>query len=131
MANTAGRNFLVKKNDVTIAGFQTVGMKVNGEPISVMTQTSDGIEVYLDDVFIGQSIEISVEGLFDTDMLRALSLGATSGVFLNDISVAFADGATLTGNFIFKDYEENGEQDEATKVSGMFISNGAYAYTAA
>lgn len=131
MAKTAGRNFLLKKAGTTIAGAKTVGMKVSGTPVNVETQTDSGVQTLLSGIITGKSIELTVEGYEDGNVLRDLALGADSGRFLTDVTLAFADGDTLACDFMLSEYEETGEMEDGVTFNATFMSDGAHTHTAA
>ena len=130
MAN-AGRDFLIKKNNVTIAGGKTTTMKVNGSPINVETQTDGGVQTLLSGIITGKSIELSFEGYEDGNVLRDLVLGPDADRFLSDITLAFSDGDTLASDFFLGEYEETGEMEEGVTFTTTLMSDGAHTHTKA
>lgn len=130
MAN-AGRDFLIKKATVTIAGGKTTTMKVNGSPINVENQTDSGVQKLLDGVITGQSIELSFEGYEEGNVLRDLALGPAADRFLDDITLSFSDGDALACDFFLSEYEETGEMEDGVTFTATFMSNGAHTHTKA
>mgnify|MGYP005990237555 CR=1 FL=1 len=131
MAKNAGRNFLIKKNSVTLAGGKTTTMKVSGSPINVETATDAGVQVLLDGIVTGKSIELSFEGYEDGNVLRDIALGADADKFMTDLTLSFPDGDTLACDFFMSEYEETGEMEDGVTFTATFMSNGAHTHTAA
>lgn len=126
MAQQAGRDCVIKKNAVTIAGGRTVGVTVNGSPISTEDQGDAGIATYLDDVMTGQSLELTIEGVEEDGVLRGIALGTASGKFLSDLSFVFPDGDAITGDFVMTAYSETGAYEDAQMFNATFSSNGTW-----
>lgn len=131
MAKTAGREFLIKKAAVTIAGGKTTTMKVSGSPINVETSTDSGVQTLLGGIVTGKNIELSFEGYEDGNVLRDIALGADSGKFMDDITLSFPDGDTLACDFFLSEYEETGEMEEGVTFTATFMSNGVHTHTPA
>lgn len=131
MAKNAGRNFLVKKAGTAIAGGKTTTMKVSGSPINVETATDAGVQVLLDGIVTGKSIELSFEGYEDGNVLRDIALGADADKFMTDLTLSFPDGDTLACDFFMSEYEETGEMEDGVTFTATFMSNGAHTHTAA
>lgn len=129
MPNYSGRDFLIKKGSTVIASVRAKTVTINGEPIDVTTDDSNGYRNLLDKAAT-RSIDMSVEGLTDDDTLRAAMLGSGS-LLLTDINVEYPDGATLTGDFFMTSLEETGQHTDAVGFSASFQSSGQWTYTAA
>ena len=131
MAKSAGRLNVIKKNNVAIAGGKTVGFTVNGSPVDVQDQGDSGFQTHLAGVITGQSIELTIEGYEEDQVLRDLALGAASGRFLTDITFEAPNGDELSGNFFLSAYSETGEFEDGSTFSAAFTSDGAWTFTAA
>lgn len=131
MAKQAGRLCVIKKNGTTIAGGRTVGMSVNGSPIDVQDQGDNGFATYLADVLTGQSIELTIDGYEEDQVLRDLSVGAASGKFLSDLTYEFPNGDEISGDFVMTAYTETGAHEDGQTFNATFSSNGAWTYTQA
>lgn len=130
MAKTAGRDFVVKKNTTAIASVRTKSVTWNGTPIDVTSDDDDGAMTYLADKFGNTSLEISVEGLTDDDVLSDLAFSATeSDKFLSDLTLERANGDAISGSFILTNYVENGQYQEATTFTATLIRNGIHTFT--
>lgn len=131
MAQQDGAEFLLKKNNVTIAGGRSLGLTVNGTPINTTSKGDGGVQEYLAGVLTGISLEVSFEGVEEDGVLRGLALGAATGKFMNDVTLAFPDGDTLACDFILTSYAETGPYEDTQTFTATIISDGAWTYTAA
>lgn len=129
MAKQAGRLCLIKKNATTIGGGRTVGMTVNGAPINVEDQGDEGVQTFLAGVFTGQSLELTIEGYEEDQVLRDIALGPVSGKFMTDITFEFPNGDEISGDFVLTAYSETGPYEDGQTFSGTFSSDGAWTYT--
>ena len=132
MANTAGRDFVVKKNGTVIASVRSKGMTSNKTPIETTNDDDDGDVSYLSGVFATKALEITVEGLTDDDVLSDIALSNTDAdAHLSDLTLERANGDVVSGNFILTNYTETGAYQEATTFSATFVRNGAHTFTPA
>jgi len=132
MAKLTGRLCLIKKNAVTIAGGRTVSITVNGSPIDVQDQSDSGFVTHLAGILTGRSLELSIEGYEEDNVLRDIAMSTTaSNSFLTDITFEFPDGDEISGSFVLSGYSETGAYEDAQTFSGSFTSNGTWTYTAA
>lgn len=129
MAQQAGRDCVIKKNSTAIAGARTVGITVNGSPISIEDQGDDGIATYLDGVLTGQSLELTIEGVEEDGILRGIATGAASGKFLTDLTFEYPDGDVISGDFVMTAYSETGAYEDAQMFNATFSSNGTWTVT--
>lgn len=130
MAKAAGRLCVIKKNAVTIAGGRTVGITWNGAGIDVTDQNDSGIQTFLDQVLTGDTLEITIEGIEEDQVLRDIAFN-TSGAtkHLSDLSFVFPNGDAITGDFIMTSYAETGAYEDAQTFNATFVRNGAHTYT--
>lgn len=132
MAKLTGRLCLIKKNAVTIAGGRTVSVTVNGSPIDVQDQGDSGFVTHLAGILTGRSLELSIEGYEEDNVLRDIAMSTTAtDSFLTDITFEFPDGDEISGSFVLSGYSETGVYEDAQTFSGSFTSNGTWTYTAA
>lgn len=127
MAAAKGRELLVKKGSVVLAGIRTKGVSINNEPIDITSDDDAGYRTLLDDAGT-MSVDLSVEGITKDAVLRAAASAGT-GLMLTDITVEYPDGATLAGDFYLASIEETGTYNEAVTFSASLQSSGAYTYT--
>lgn len=133
MAGQAGRNFVVEKNSVVIAGVRATNMTKNGAPIPDDDQNDDGFSSFIPGVMVDQTLEFSVEGVVKSEVLRdiALSTLADSPCFFDDLTFTTPSGAVISGDFVMTAYTEGAPYKEAMTFSATFTSDGAWTYVAA
>lgn len=132
MAQSAGRDFVVKKNGVTIASVRSKSFTSNKTPIETTNDDDAGFVSYLSGVFATKALEISVEGLTDDDIFFDAALSLTDAdSFMSDITLERANGDAVSGEFILTNYSETGEYQDATKFTGTLVRNGAHTLTPA
>ena len=130
MVKTAGRLCVIKKAATTIAGGRTVGMTVNGAPINVEDQSDLGFQTLLAGVITGRSIELTIDGYEDGQVLRDIALATTStGQFMTDITFEFPNGDAISGDFFLASYSETGAYEDGQTFTASFSSDAAWTYT--
>lgn len=132
MAKQAGRLCVIKKNSVTIGGGRTVSMTVNGAGINVEDQGDEGFQTFLAGIITGRSIELTIDGYEEDQVIRDVALAATStGQFLDDITFEFPNGDVISGDFMLSAYSETGAYEDGQTFNATFSSDGAWTYTQA
>lgn len=130
MAKSASRDFVVKMNDTKIAAVRTKGVTWNGTPIDISSDDDSPETTYLSDDFASTSLEITVEGLTDDDVLSDIAFGETdSDKHLADITLERANGDVISGTFIMTSYAENGQYQEASTFTATLVRSGAHTFT--
>lgn len=130
MANTAGRDFAVKVGGTTVASVRTKGVTWNGTPIDITNDDDDGATTYLASEFASTTLEITCDGLTDSDVLSDLALSATnSDKHLSNLTLERANGDVISGTFIMTSYSETGAYQEATTFSATFVRSGIHTWT--
>ena len=135
MGAAVGRQLLVEKNSIVIAGLRTATVSWSGESIDITSGEDDGIRLLLD--LSGQEqLDLSIEGIMKSEELRLLTLGATGSRMLTDITITWpiasppnTTPATLSGNFRLSAYEEGSPYNDAITFSGTLESSGEFTYT--
>jgi len=130
MPNYIGRNLLIKRGSSVIASVRTKTISIKGTGVDITTDDSNGYQTYLEDPSV-RSIDLSVEGLTEDDDLRAAILSGSGSLLLDDISVEYPDGATLTCDFFFSSLEETGQHTDAVAFTASMQSSGQWTYTSA
>lgn len=132
MPESSGRDLTIAlgtgASSTTITGVRTKSVSINNEPVDVTNDDDSGWRDYLDEP--GQkSIEITVEGIFVDDAVRAALFSATD--ISETVTVTFSDGGDVTGVALITAYSETGEYNGAVTFTATFQSKGAWTYTAA
>jgi len=131
MAAQSGRDLLVLKNAVAIAGLRETSIAHDGSPIDITSKGDSGYRTLAS--FSGvESIDITASGVWEDDTLRAISLGGTGTTkLLTDITLAWGDGATLSGDFYLASNTSAGNHDNEETYEVTLQSSGEWTYTAA
>lgn len=123
MAKIVGRIVTVTLDTVAIAAVRTKSLTINNSPINVTTDDESGIQELLD-VPGEKAVEISVDGILDTDVLADLALNANpTGNMV--FTYPGTPGYTITGDFFMSSYSEGIPYNEATTFTASFSSTGA------
>ena len=134
MSAEAGSAFLLKVGDgaspvgfTTVAGLRTTQMTVNGAMVEITSKDSGGWRELLSGAGV-RSVSVSGAGVFTGSAAETRIKGnALSGV-VDDYSLAFESGETVTGKFLVTrlDYagDYNGERSYtiALESSGAVVS---------
>lgn len=132
MAKTAGRLCVIKKAATTIGGARNVSITVNGSPINVEDQDDLGFQTLLAGVITGRSIELSLDGYEEDQVIRDIAFAATStGQFMTDITFEFPNGDVISGDFFLASYSETGAYEDGQTFTASFTSDAAWTYTPA
>lgn len=127
MAQSIGRELLIKKGVAVLASVRTKTVSINKEPVDITTDDDDGFRRLLS--VVGQkSIDLSVEGLTTDAVLRALILDGGS-ILLTDITIEYPNGGVIDGDFALVTHEESGTYNDAVTFSATLQSSGVYTYT--
>jgi len=131
MVKSAGRLCVIKKAGTTIGGGRTVGISVNGSPINVEDQGDDGFATYLSGILTGRSIELTIEGYEEDQVLRDIAMAATAtGQFMSDLTFEYPNGDEISGDFVLTAYSETGAFEDGQTFSATFSSDSTWTYTA-
>jgi predicted secreted protein len=131
MTAKSGRDLLVRKNGVAIAGLRTNSTTLDGSPVDV-TDKSDGGFRRLANFAGVKSMEISVDGVWKANTLGALAFAATAtGLLLDDVTLINGNGDTIAGDFYLANYTESGGHEGEVTFTATLQSSGAWTTTAA
>ena len=129
MAKAPGRLAVLSKAATPIGGVRVTTIKFSAEPIDVTDMDSAGVMEYLT-VAKNQSIELTVEGIAEDVVLRAIWNTPATSKLLTDLTFKFSDALvaadTVGGNFFMTSYEEGNPYDDATTFKASFASSGTW-----
>lgn len=132
MANTAGRDFCIKKNGTAIASVTVTGVSWAGTPIDITNKDDSAFTSYLADEFATETLELTCEGYTDDDVFSDIAFATSqSGKHLSDITLERPNGDEISGSFILTAYSETGAHDGALEFSATLVRNGTHTWTAA
>lgn len=121
MAKKSGRLTTISIDGTAVATARAKSLTINNSTIDVTAEDDSGIQSLLTTPG-RKSVDVSVEGVTDTAVLRTLALNT-------DISaeVVFDDGvSTLTGTFMMTSYGESKPYEDADTFTASFSSSGAF-----
>lgn len=127
MADT-GRSFIIKKGGTAIAGAKESGITLDGSPVNITDIASGGYRTLAS--FAGErSLDMSISGVWKDKIVRDLAMG--TNLLLTDITLDFADGGDLSGDFYLAGYTETGGDADAVTFTATLQSSGAWTYNTA
>lgn len=124
----SGRALLVKKGGTAIAGGREDRITIDNSPVDITDKASAGYRELASDAGT-RAIDIAISGVWIDKVMRDQAMGTS--LLLTDITVDFADGGDLSGNFYLANYEETGGHDGAVTFTATLQSSGAWTYTTA
>ncbi|VDC31422.1 hypothetical protein [Pseudogemmobacter humi] len=129
MAKQAGRLATLKVGASTIAGVRVLNINWNGTPIDTTDQNDAGFQTFLVGVMATDTLELTVEGLEEDQVLRKAALkSGQSAKFIADAEFKFPNGDTITGDFVLTTYTEGQPYDNATSFNATFVRNSAHTF---
>ena len=135
MAKAAGRELVIRKDGTAIAAVREKSVTWNGTPIDVTNDDDNAATTYLADEFATTTLEISVSGLADSDILPDIvfGVGATvnSSKHLDDITILLPNGDAVGGTFILTNYAKTGTYNDAVTFTATLVRSGIHTLTAA
>jgi len=132
MTAQAGRDAVLSKNSVALAGMRQLGVTYSGEPIDISSGEDGPFSVFLAGQSSTETLELSFEGVIKDDTLRAIGLGG-AGVdkLLTDLTLDYGDGGSLTGDFFMSGYADGNEHRGESTFTATFRASGPWLYTPA
>ncbi len=127
---SASRLMIIKKAGTKLAGIKTKGVAIAKEPIDITNDDDNGYRTFLAEAGT-KSLDLSFSGVTKDKLLRAQIISEQSQL-LTDITLEYEDGDTISGNFFFNGFSENGGgPDGAVEFDGTLQSSGEWTYTPA
>lgn len=129
MADT-GRNLIVRKAGTAIAAVRQKSLKIDGSPVDI-TSDDDGGYRKLAGFSGTQSMDISLDGVWDNaNALKAAALG-TGSKLLTDITIVLTGGDVISGDFFLASFEVSGSHEGEQTYAIELQSSGAWVVTPA
>lgn len=124
MAAHKGDKVKIKKAGVVIcSGINQKDISLGAETIDDTANSNRGFSVFLNEADT-RSITLSFKGIAKDRVLRKLRIAGNN--LLTAVTYEFANGDTITGNFIITDYSESGTHKDAVQFSCSLHSSGPY-----
>lgn len=126
MAAHKGNDITVSFDGTLIAGLREKGISIEGEPIDITDDNSNGWRELLSEPAQRQ-VTISCSGITKDEVILALVMGTDLD---KAAIITFTDtGNTLTGTFFITGYQKTGTYNDATTYSFELQSSGEVTYT--
>lgn len=126
----SGRDLTISKDSTVIAGLRETSISVDNSPVNVTSKDDGGYRKLAN--FAGErTLDISASGVWKDDVIRDVALGADSGLLMSDITIEFADGGSVSGDFYLQNFEEAGTHDGEVTYNSTLQSSGEWTYTEA
>lgn len=127
MTASIGRAYVIKKNNVAIAGVRTKSMSINHEPVDITTDDENGFRTLLG--VVGESsFELTVDGVLKDSTLFEQATG-TATKLLTDISIEHPNGI-ITGDVFLSSFDSTGAYNDAVTFSATLQSSGPWTVAA-
>ncbi len=124
MAGFVGRKIILTWGGQQIDGVREKSAALNGEPIDVTADESDGWRELLADP--GQNeANISISGVTKSDRLKD---DWFNGDRMQTATITYPDGGVLSGTFFLASYTDTGAYNDATTFQAELQSSGEVAY---
>lgn len=133
MAATKGRDFLLKvgtSSGVTLAAMTTTSFSISGEPIDVTTKDSTNRTRELLAGSGTVTMSISASGILSGGAQFATLVTAVKAATLDEYTVVFDGGDSITGTFLVTSLEAAGEMNGAQTYSVTLESSGDFTFAA-
>jgi predicted secreted protein len=108
-----------------IPGVREKGISLNGEPIDVSSDESNGWRELLD-VSGEDQVDVSLSGVTKSPNLK---VDWFAGARTKAVTITYPDGAVISGNFYMANYSDTGPYNDATTFETELQSSGAVTYT--
>jgi len=130
MAADTGRDFVVKKGGTAIAGCREDSISLDGSPVDITSKSDGGFRTLAG--FSGtKALDISSSGVWTDKIVRDAAVLESATLLLTDITLEFADGGTISGDFFLANYEETAPHEDAVTFTASLQSSGSWTYTTA
>jgi predicted secreted protein len=130
MVKKLGRETLVKKNSVVIAGVRVKNIAFDFTPADISDDDSVGFQTLLEDS-TSQVCSFDLEGVYTSPVLRDIAIDPAVSKLVTDLTFTFASGTAsktvISGDFFMTNYKEGHDYKEAGTFSASFTSSGAWA----
>jgi predicted secreted protein len=129
MAASSGRAFLIKKNDVVLAGVREKSVSFDGAPVDITNDDDAGFRRLAG--FAGaQSFEISASGVLVGEVLLDIATNTVTSKLLTDITIDYPNGDSLAGDVYLASFENTGTHDAEVTFTATLQSSGPWVRTA-
>lgn len=127
---SSGRSFTVSRASTVIAGLRENSVSFDGSPVDITSKGDSGFRTFAS--FAGaKSFDISASGVLDDAVFQNVIADEDSNLLLTDVTIEFADGATISGDIYFASTTFAGAHDGENTYDMSLQSSGEWSYTPA
>ena len=128
MAASSGRDFIVKKGASVIAAQRETSVSIDGSPVDITNKDSIGFRTLAS--FAGvRSMDITAAGVLDDAIIRDIAIDPNASMLLTDITLVYADGTIISGDFYLATAEFAGNHDGENTYTTTWQSSGKWVVT--
>lgn len=124
-----GREMVLTVASQSIAGSQTKGLTCNNEPVDVTDDNSSGWRELMAIPGL-KTVEFPISGVLKNLELMRAFFNAAGGSQMFELVATYADGSTVTGDFMLATFSETGESNGAKTFDSTWQSSGAIVFVA-
>ena len=128
MVGFIGRKIVLTWDGAAVDGVREKGIALNGEPVDVTDDVSDGWREVLAEAGEHQ-VNVSLSGVTKSDALKEAWFDVTDRI--KTATITYPDGGVLSGSFFLATFSETGPYNDATTFEAEVQSSGAVTYTPA
>lgn len=127
MAGFIGRKIIFTWNGAPVQGVREKGISLNGEPIDVTDDDSDGWRMLLEEAGENQ-VDVSLSGVTKDDVLMK---DWFAGTRTRTATLTYPDGRVISGTFFLATLSDTGPYNDADTFEAELQSTGEAAYAPA
>lgn len=121
-----GRKVILTWDAQQIPGVREKSAAINGEPIDVSADDSNGWRELLDDPS-EQMVDVSLSGVTKSGLLRTASFNSTGRI--KAVTITYPDGGVISGDFYLASYTDTKPYKDAMTFEATLQSTGPVTYT--
>jgi predicted secreted protein len=110
-----------------VQGVREKGVECNGEPIDITSDENDGVRTLLS-LSAQDEVNITLSGVTKDTRMKTAWFASER---MNNITLRYPDGSTISGDFFMATYTEGENYKEATTFQSSMQSSGPVTFTPA
>ena len=130
MVASIGRKVVFTWNGAAVGGVREKGIALNGEPIDITDENSNGYRELMDESGENQ-IDVTLSGVTkDQVLMKAWMDGlVTPAARVKTATFTFPDGRVISGTFRLNTYSETEPYKDAVTFEAQLQSSGVFTFT--
>lgn len=126
MVGFIGRKIVLTWDGAAIDGVREKGIALNGEPVDVTDDNSDGWREVLAEAGEHQ-VNVSLSGVTKSDVLKEAWFDVEDRI--KAVTITYPDGGVLALNAFLGTFSETGPYNDAVTFEAELVSTGAVTFT--